>query len=75
MSKLAKYDDSGMAIKLGRIQVEFDALYLDKMESGKITQKDAVGALLSIASREGIPYGCFEYLERSLILRRASQAT
>ena len=55
------------AIQLGRIQVEFQALYTNKPRD---IQTDE---LLRICYREELPYKCFEYLERALITEKAPQ--
>ena len=55
------------AIQLGRIQVEFEALYTNKPRDIQ------TGELLRICSREELSYKCFEYLERRLITKKAPQ--
>ena len=58
---------SNEAIKLGRIQVEFQALYCTKEMNKRLTVKDKTGELLRICNRENISFKSFEYLERTLI--------
>lgn len=55
------------AIKLGRIQVEFQALYDTKEMRERLTRKERTQELLRICTRENVPFKSFEYLERVLI--------
>ena len=51
------------AIKLGRIQTEFEAL----CDTKELTRKERTQELLRICTRENVPFKSFEYLERVLI--------
>jgi len=59
---------SESAVKLGRIQVEFDCLYGTKEMFKRLTQADRISELLRICSRENVSFTGFQYLERKLIL-------
>jgi len=61
---------SESAVKLGRIQVEFDCLYGTKEMLRRLTQTERVSELLRICNRENVSFKSFEYLERKLILDR-----
>ena len=58
---------SDEAIKLGRIQVEFQALYDTKEMRERLTTKDRTQELLRICTRDNVSFDGFEYLERKLI--------
>lgn len=58
---------SNEAIKLGRIQVEFQALYDTKEMRERLTTKDRTQELLRICTRDNVSFDGFEYLERKLI--------
>lgn len=58
------------AIKLGRIQVEFDCLYGTREMLRRLTQKDRTSELLRICNRENVSFEGLEYLERKLILNK-----
>jgi len=55
------------AIQLGRIQVEFEALYGSKEMKRRLTTKERTSELLRICNREQLSFKCFEYLEKKLI--------
>ena len=59
---------SESAVKLGRIQVEFDCLYSTKEMLRRLTQAERISELLRICSRENVSFKGFQYLERKLIL-------
>jgi predicted transcriptional regulator len=61
---------SESAVKLGRIQVEFDCLYGTKEMLRRLTQTERVSELLRICNRENVSFKGFQYLERKLILDR-----
>ncbi|MAJ57211.1 MAG: hypothetical protein CMI74_03990 [Candidatus Pelagibacter sp.] len=58
---------SESAIKLGKIQVEFDCLYGTKEMRKRLTQADRSKELLRICNREDVSFEGFQYLERKLI--------
>ncbi len=58
---------SAEAIKLGRIQVEFEALYGTKEMKERLSQRERMVQLLRICTRENLSLKSFEYLERHLI--------
>ena len=58
---------SESAIKLGKIQVEFDCLYGTKEMRKRLTQADRSKELLRICNREDVSFKGFQYLERKLI--------
>ena len=58
---------SESAIKLGKIQVEFDCLYGTKEMRKRLTQADRSKELLRICNRENVSFKGFQYLERKLI--------
>ena len=58
---------SDEAIKLGRIQVEFQALYDTKEMRERLTTKDRTQELLRICTRDNVSFDGFEYLEHKLI--------
>ena len=62
---------SNEAIKLGRIQVEFQAFYDTKEMLARLTQAERIGELLKICSRENVSFKSFSYLERTLILEKS----
>ena len=64
---------SESAIKLGRIQVEFDCLYSTKEMLRRLTQAERSKQLLRICSRENVSFEGFQYLERKLILGKEVQ--
>ena len=65
---------SESAVKLGRIQVEFDCLYGTKAMFKRLTQADRISELLRICSRENVSFKGFQYLERKLILDKEATA-
>ena len=56
------------AIKLGRLQVEFDCLYGTKEMLKRLTQSERISELLRICNRENVSFVGFKYLEKKLIL-------
>jgi hypothetical protein len=58
------------AIQLGRIQVEFGALFGSKEMKRRLTTKERTSELLRICHREELSYTCFEFLERRLITEK-----
>ena len=61
---------SPVAIQLGRIQVEYEALCTGM---STLTVKQQTSALLSMCSRENLSYKCFKYLEDQLITNKESR--
>lgn len=61
---------SGLAITLGRIQVEYDCLYGTKEMLARLSVKERTSELLRICSREEVSFKAFEYLERKLITEK-----
>ena len=62
---MAHYSES--AITLGRIQVEFNALYGTKEMKARLTRAELTGELLRICTRENVSHDGFAYLERHCI--------
>ena len=60
--------NSESAIKLGRLQVEFDCLYGTKEMLKRLTQSERISELLRICNRENVSFVGFKYLEKKLIL-------
>ena len=60
---------SNHAIQLGNAQVEFEALHGPLIESGKMTQREAISELLRSSARKDLPFKCYDYLE-SFILNK-----
>ena len=58
---------SAEAIKLGRIQVEFECLYGTKEMKEKLSKRERTDELLRICTRENVGYRSFQYLERHLL--------
>ena len=58
---------SAEAIKLGRIQVEFECLYGTKEMKEKLSKRERTDELLRICNRENVGFESFEYLERHLL--------
>jgi len=58
---------SESAITLGRIQVEFQALYCTKEMLARLSVSDLTQELTRICAREDVSFKGFEYLERKLI--------
>ena len=56
------------ALKLGRIQTEFNCLYGTKEMRRRLTIKDRTQELLRICKRENVSYKSFVYLEKHLTL-------
>lgn len=65
---------SESAVKLGRIQVEFDCLYSTKEMLRRLTQTERISELLRICNRENVSFKGFQYLERKLILDKEETA-
>jgi len=57
------------AIQMGNAQLEFEALHGPLIESGEMTQREAISELLRISARKELPFKCFDYLE-SFILNK-----
>jgi len=55
------------ALKLGKIQTEFNCLYGTKEMRRRLTIKDRTHELLRICKRENVSYKSFVYLEKHLI--------
>jgi len=62
--------NSESAIKLGRLQVEFDCLYGTKEMLKRLTQSERISELLRICNRENVSFVGFKYLEKKLILEK-----
>lgn len=58
---------SAEAIKLGRIQVEFECLYGTKEMKEKLSKRELTDELLRICTRENVGFRSFQYLERHLL--------
>tara|TARA_R100001509_G_scaffold141534_1_gene96623 strand:+ start:376 stop:564 length:189 start_codon:yes stop_codon:yes gene_type:complete len=58
---------SAEAIKLGRIQVEFECLYGTKEMKEKLSKRERTDELLRICTRENVGFRSFQYLERHLL--------
>ena len=58
---------SAEAIKLGRIQVEFECLYGTKEMKEKLSKRERTDQLLRICTRENVGFRSFQYLERHLL--------
>ena len=66
---------SESAVKLGRLQVEFDCLYSTREMLQRWTQKDRISELLRICNREQVSFTGFQYLEKKLILDKEKNYT
>ena len=62
---MAHYSES--AITLGRIQVEFNALYGTKEMQERLTTAELTSELLRICTRENVSFDGFSYLESHCI--------
>jgi hypothetical protein len=58
---------SAEAIKLGRIQVEFECLYGTKEMKERLSKRERTDELLRICTRENVGFRSFQYLERHLL--------
>lgn len=58
---------SAEAIKLGRIQVEFECLYGTKEMKDRLSKRERTDELLRICNRENVGFRSFEYLEGRLL--------
>ncbi len=61
---------SESALTLGRVEVEFNALYGTKEMKARLTVSDVTKELTRICARENISFNSFQYLERALITGR-----
>ena len=61
---------SEAALTLGRVQVEFEALYGTKEMQARLTVSDLTKELTRICARENISFDSFQYLERALITNK-----
>jgi len=60
-------EHSNEAIKLGRIQVEFQATVGRPEQRARLTQSELIQELTRMCARENVGFRGFEYLENYLI--------